>query len=68
MSTDASRASITPDPYPWAIDECFDLYLALVKTNGAVLGLQTTEPIDLILTGDSACVLLTQVFPCDPQC
>lgn len=46
------------DPYPWAIDECFDLYLAVVRSNGAVLGLAPAggTEVELVLTGDSACV------------
>lgn len=50
-------------PYPWAIEECFDLYLAIIQSNGAVLGLTPTEgrPLELILTGDSAFVPFTRL-------
>lgn len=53
-------------PYPWAIEECFDLYLAIVESNGAVLGLKPADEgrqLELVLTGDSACVPCLR-FPC----
>ncbi|RCH86716.1 hypothetical protein CU098_006540, partial [Rhizopus stolonifer] len=41
-------------PYPWPIEECFDLYVAIVQTKGKVLGLSGDKDIRIILTGDSA--------------
>ncbi|CED84341.1 Hormone-sensitive lipase HSL [Phaffia rhodozyma] len=40
-------------PYPWAIEECFDAYLALVKSKGSVIGMKSGE-INMVLCGDSA--------------
>ena len=46
------------DPYPFSIDECFDLYRVLVETTGMVIGM-SGHALNIILTGDSACVLLS---------
>ena len=50
------------DPYPFSIDECFDLYRVLVETTGMVIGM-SGHSLNVVLTGDSAyvstfCVLL----------
>ncbi|KAI7899122.1 Alpha/Beta hydrolase protein [Cokeromyces recurvatus] len=41
-------------PYPWPIDECFDLYVAIVQSKGKVLGLSGKNNVRIILLGDSA--------------
>ncbi|KAI0328607.1 alpha/beta-hydrolase [Cubamyces sp. BRFM 1775] len=40
-------------PYPFSIDECFDLYRVLVETTGIVIGMSGRE-LNIICTGDSA--------------
>jgi hypothetical protein len=47
------KLDFTKDPYPYAIDECFDLYNALVHSNGQVIGM-SGQDLKLILSGDSA--------------
>ncbi|KAJ3319377.1 hypothetical protein HDU76_000572 [Blyttiomyces sp. JEL0837] len=54
-------------PYPWALEECFDAYRAIVETNGACVGLEgwyvtdakgrmerRKDPISVVVMGDSA--------------
>lgn len=41
-------------PYPWPIEECFDLYVAIIQSKGKVLGLSGKKDIHVILVGDSA--------------
>ncbi|KAH8925054.1 alpha/beta-hydrolase [Atractiella rhizophila] len=40
-------------PYPYAIDECLDLYKILVQSKGSMIGMGRNK-IDIVLTGDSA--------------
>ncbi|TFK93752.1 alpha/beta-hydrolase [Polyporus arcularius HHB13444] len=40
-------------PYPYSIDECFDLYRVLVETTGMGIGM-SGHALNIILTGDSA--------------
>ncbi|TIB77548.1 hypothetical protein E3Q23_01317 [Wallemia mellicola] len=40
-------------PFPWAIDEAFDLYNILLETNGRLLGIQS-DNLNILLAGDSA--------------
>ncbi|KAI0675288.1 alpha/beta-hydrolase [Trametes maxima] len=40
-------------PYPFSIDECFDVYRVLVETSGMVIGMSGRE-LNIICTGDSA--------------
>ncbi|KAI0358414.1 alpha/beta-hydrolase [Trametes cingulata] len=40
-------------PYPFSIDECFDLYRVLVETTGIVIGMSGRK-LNIICTGDSA--------------
>ncbi|KAH9858745.1 Alpha/Beta hydrolase protein [Lenzites betulinus] len=40
-------------PYPFPIDECFDLYRVLVETTGIAVGMSGRE-LNIICTGDSA--------------
>ncbi|KAL0088424.1 Alpha/Beta hydrolase protein [Phycomyces blakesleeanus] len=41
-------------PYPWPIEECFDIYLRLVETRGTIIGLSGTKKLNIIVLGDSA--------------
>ncbi|RUS22034.1 Alpha/Beta hydrolase protein [Endogone sp. FLAS-F59071] len=43
-------------PYPWAIEECFDVYKSIVETNGKCVGLSVPEGkrLKIVLIGDSA--------------
>ena len=45
--------SIFSDPYPWAIDEGFDVYRILTETKGGIIGMDG-QKLDVILSGDSA--------------
>ncbi|KAF9219625.1 alpha/beta-hydrolase [Gyrodon lividus] len=40
-------------PYPFAIDECFDLYRLLAETSGRCIGM-SGKKLNVILSGDSA--------------
>ncbi|OBZ68289.1 Hormone-sensitive lipase [Grifola frondosa] len=40
-------------PYPFAIDECFDLYRVLVECSGKIIGMSGAK-LNVIFTGDSA--------------
>ncbi|KAH8093945.1 alpha/beta-hydrolase [Cristinia sonorae] len=40
-------------PYPFAIDECFDVYRTLADTAGKIIGMSGTK-LNVILSGDSA--------------
>ncbi|TKY86502.1 hypothetical protein EX895_004651 [Sporisorium graminicola] len=41
-------------PYPFALEECFDLYRTLHETAGKVIGMSGSPNFRIILTGDSA--------------
>ena len=41
------------DPYPFAIDECFDAYRVLVETAGKIIGMSGAG-LDVVFSGDSA--------------
>ena len=41
-------------PYPYALNECYDVYHTLVVTHGRCIGLAGQTPPRIILTGDSA--------------
>ncbi|KAJ9476285.1 Alpha/beta hydrolase fold domain containing protein [Pseudozyma hubeiensis] len=41
-------------PYPFALEECFDLYRTLHETFGKVIGMSGSPNFRIILTGDSA--------------
>jgi hypothetical protein len=43
-------------PYPWAIEECYDVYLSIVQSKGQVLGLSGDNDVKIALIGDSAYV------------
>jgi hypothetical protein len=48
------------DPYPWAIEECFDVYKVLVESQGAAIGM-SGKTLNVVMTGDSAYVYLASV-------
>ena len=41
-------------PYPYALDECFDVYSTLVATRGQCIGLSGANRPHVVLAGDSA--------------
>ncbi|KAL2002875.1 hypothetical protein VTN02DRAFT_5661 [Thermoascus thermophilus] len=41
-------------PYPYALNECYDVYHTLVRTRGRCVGLSGETPPSIVLTGDSA--------------
>ena len=41
------------DPYPFAIDECFDAYRVLMESAGKIIGMSGTG-LDVVFSGDSA--------------
>ncbi|KAL2833033.1 CLN3 protein-domain-containing protein [Aspergillus cavernicola] len=41
-------------PYPYALNECYDVYHSIITTRGRCLGLSGDIPPRIILTGDSA--------------
>lgn len=49
---------INIDPFPWALNEAFDVYRILAESNGRAIGMMSGRPISIILTGDSAYVFL----------
>ncbi|TIA72140.1 hypothetical protein E3P92_02080 [Wallemia ichthyophaga] len=40
-------------PFPWAIDEAFDLYKIILETNGRLLDMKS-DTLNILLAGDSA--------------
>ncbi|KAH7133350.1 Alpha/Beta hydrolase protein [Dactylonectria estremocensis] len=41
-------------PYPYALNECYDVYSTIIDTKGRCLGMPGTETPRVIITGDSA--------------
>ncbi|KAL7931675.1 Alpha/Beta hydrolase protein [Trichoderma chlorosporum] len=41
-------------PYPYALNECFDVYVTLVKSRGRCIGMSGKEVPKIVITGDSA--------------
>lgn len=41
-------------PYPYALNECYDVYHTIIVTMGRCVGLAGSSPPQIILTGDSA--------------
>ncbi|KAG5357293.1 Hormone-sensitive lipase [Yarrowia sp. C11] len=41
-------------PYPYALDEVFDTYYALIKSKGTIIGLSGDVVPEVVVTGDSA--------------
>jgi acetyl esterase/lipase len=52
LSIDYKKA---PDyPYPYALNECFDVYVTLIKSRGRCIGMSGKETPKIVITGDSA--------------
>ncbi|KAI0162561.1 Alpha/Beta hydrolase protein [Pestalotiopsis sp. NC0098] len=41
-------------PYPYALNECFDVYTSIVKSKGRCIGMSGKRVPKIVLTGDSA--------------
>jgi acetyl esterase/lipase len=41
-------------PYPYALNECYDVYTTLIKTRGQCIGLSGDKVPKIVITGDSA--------------
>ncbi|KAL2179798.1 Alpha/Beta hydrolase protein [Thermothelomyces heterothallicus CBS 202.75] len=41
-------------PYPYALNECYDVYTMIIQTRGKCVGLSGKEVPKIVLTGDSA--------------
>ncbi|KAI8959554.1 alpha/beta-hydrolase [Daldinia sp. FL1419] len=41
-------------PYPYALNECFDVYTTIVRSKGRCIGMSGTEIPKVVVTGDSA--------------
>ncbi|PNP44190.1 hypothetical protein THARTR1_11081 [Trichoderma harzianum] len=41
-------------PYPFALNECFDVYVTLIKSRGRCIGMSGKEIPKIVITGDSA--------------
>ncbi|KAH7320876.1 Alpha/Beta hydrolase protein [Stachybotrys elegans] len=41
-------------PYPYALNECFDVYATIMRTKGRCIGMSGKETPRIIITGDSA--------------
>lgn len=41
-------------PYPYALNECYDVYATLIKSKGRCIGMSGKEVPKIIVTGDSA--------------
>lgn len=41
-------------PYPYALNECFDVYVTLIKSRGRCIGMSGKETPKIVVTGDSA--------------
>jgi acetyl esterase/lipase len=41
-------------PYPYALNECYDVYVTLIKSRGRCIGLSGREVPKIVITGDSA--------------
>ncbi|KAI1826875.1 alpha/beta-hydrolase [Xylaria intraflava] len=41
-------------PYPYALNECFDVYTTLIKSRGRCVGMSGRETPRIVVTGDSA--------------
>lgn len=55
------------DPYPFAVDEVFDAYRIIVESKGKAIGIGIAgEDLNIVLSGDSACVRMC--FPLENTC
>ncbi|KAI1084707.1 alpha/beta-hydrolase [Whalleya microplaca] len=41
-------------PYPYALNECFDVYTTIIRTKGRCIGMSGRETTKVVVTGDSA--------------
>lgn len=41
-------------PYPFALNECFDVYATIIKSKGRCIGMSGRETPKIVVTGDSA--------------
>ncbi|KUI55266.1 Hormone-sensitive lipase [Cytospora mali] len=41
-------------PYPYALNECYDVYATLIKSRGRCIGMSGRETPKIVVTGDSA--------------
>ncbi|KAF2966478.1 hypothetical protein GQX73_g7109 [Xylaria multiplex] len=41
-------------PYPYALNECFDVYTTIIKSKGRCIGMSGRETPKVVVTGDSA--------------
>ncbi|KAK4462466.1 putative hydrolase [Cladorrhinum samala] len=41
-------------PYPYALNECYDVYCTIIKTKGRCIGLSGDQVPKVVITGDSA--------------
>lgn len=41
-------------PYPYALEECYDLYRSLFETGGSIIGMSGRTTFRVVLSGDSA--------------
>ncbi|KAI1194961.1 alpha/beta-hydrolase [Nemania serpens] len=41
-------------PYPFALNECFDVYASIIKSKGRCIGMSGRETPKIVVTGDSA--------------
>ncbi|MCJ1309130.1 hypothetical protein MMC25_002785 [Agyrium rufum] len=41
-------------PFPYALDECYDVYQTIISTQGRCLGFETGKTPRIVVTGDSA--------------
>lgn len=41
-------------PYPYALNECFDVYVTLIRSKGRCIGMSGKEVPRIVVTGDSA--------------
>ncbi|KAI0484103.1 Alpha/Beta hydrolase protein [Xylariaceae sp. FL0804] len=41
-------------PYPYALNECYDVYTTIIKTKGRCVGMSGRETPKVVVTGDSA--------------
>jgi acetyl esterase/lipase len=41
-------------PYPYALNECYDVYTTIIKTRGRCIGLSGKDVPKVVITGDSA--------------
>lgn len=57
----ADHALLLSDPYPFAIDECFDVYRTLIETAGRIIGMSGSK-LNVIFSGDSAFVPASLTF------